>query len=134
MVRLGLCVLLAVFACFGQTRITTDSVTITLCWDAYPDAGATYLVYYKNYGVTDTNWYFITNSTTPQCNVTKNSKKNVIFGVKTVLIDDTSDIHSSLDPAACLSGTCAVTCTSQGPWYLQWKLRKTRNITVKKPW
>jgi hypothetical protein len=134
-----LCFLAIVSVCLSQTQCVTDSSRITICWDidwnGYPtnaSDSATYLLYYKDYNSSvDTIWKEIGSTKQTEYVVDKLYKKKVIFGVKVVLYNDTSEIHSSLDPNACALGTCPQ-CDQQGSWYVDWKLRKAFGIRKEK--
>jgi hypothetical protein len=128
MTKFLLSTLVIVFACFSQQKIITDSSITTLCWAGSTDTASVYLVYYRNY-TGDTTWNFMGSTKLTEYSCTKTNKKNVVFGIKTVVYDDTSNMHSSLDALACISGTC--TSCASGAWYLNWKIKAPTKLMKK---
>jgi hypothetical protein len=119
-------------ACVSQTRKPTDSMTATLCWTGYPDTAASYLLSWRNFDGPDTAWKIIGITKFTEYTMQKGAMKRVIFGARTILRGDTSDIHTSLDSTACLDGACTEACT-QGGWYLDWKLKRPSKIKMREP-
>jgi hypothetical protein len=119
--------------CMAQTKHVTDSATVNLCWTPNPDTSAVYFVYYRNY-TGDTTWWNIGSTKMANFSVIKATKKVVVFGVRTYLpaAADTSDLHTSLDSTACNASTSCSSCSLQGPWYLQWKVKKPTSLTDKR--
>ena len=123
--------LVSVCACIAQSRHVTDSVNVNICWNGSPDTSAVYLLFYRNY-TGDTTWNALGSTKLTSFTLTKTSKKIVIFGVRTVLYNDTSDFHTSLDSTACNSTVSCSSCSQSGAWYLQWKVKKPNNLTDKR--
>jgi hypothetical protein len=119
--------------CFAQVKQEQDSTYLGLCWSSNLDTTARYLLYYKPYQSLDTNWYYIGSTKSKDYYVPKgNIKGKLIFGVKSVWYNDTSEMHMSLDTTACASGNvCGDSCT-QGGWYANWHVQKPKKINIKK--
>ena len=130
-----LCIMFSSIQCFSQVRDVHDSTYLGLCWTTNLDTSARYILYYKAYQTSDTNWYFIAKTTTKDCYIEKgNLKGKLIFGVKSIWHNDTSEMHMSIDTTACLptgpGSQCGEGCTNGG-WYIDWHIQKPKKISVK---
>jgi len=124
-------------ACISQTRLSSESPIVSLCWDnVSTDTAGVFLLYYREYPKSvagDTLWNYITSTKKTLCDVQINNKKSVIFGVRLVIRGDTSLMHSSLDSSACSSlAGCESACTLPGPWYLNWPINKPNGVRFNK--
>lgn len=120
--------------CCAQKRLVSDSTAVVLCWeDVQADPATSYLLYYKNFSSDDTVWKYLGTTKLTNYSVARSTRKSIVFGVKSVLFDDTSLIHSSLDETACSSDDLVCgNCTELGPWYLRWLLRKPSKLGKRK--
>ena len=117
---------------FSQSKRDEDRQIITLCWNSDLDTAARYMVYFNKYNSADTSWTMIGTSKSKSFQISKQSfKGDIAFGVKSVYMGDTSALHKSIEATACASAdSCGAACTTQGPWYLSWHIRKPNNIKV----
>jgi hypothetical protein len=118
---------------FSQQVKPEERATITLCWHTTLDTSARYLIYFNRYLSADTVWRLIGTTKNTTFDVAKETfKGDIAFGVKTVYFNDTSALHTSLEPSACVSSinnSCDTTCT-QGPWYISWHIMKPDRISI----
>jgi hypothetical protein len=127
LVKSYLLIFLLCCACISQTRETTDSTSVTVCWsNSTTDTAASYVVYYRNY-TGDTTWKVAGTTKQKEFVLSKPNMKAIVFGVRTIMYNDTSDMHTSLDSTACTDGVCEGVCV-QGPWYLRWLPKKSKNL------
>lgn len=117
---------------FSQSKKDEDRQIITLCWDSDLDTAARYLIYFNKYNSVDTSWNMIGTSKAKSFQISKQSfKGDIAFGVKSVYMGDTSALHKSIEATACASAdSCGAACTTSGPWYLSWHIRKPTSIKV----
>jgi hypothetical protein len=131
-VVLVVCLLALSFPAYSQVKKNEERQTITLCWYSPFDTAASYLIYYNRYNV-DTAWKYIGTTKEKTFDVAKQGfKGDIAFGVRVIYYNDTSAIHTSLDPTACstVNATCDTNCTS-GAWYVSWHVAKLKKLAVK---
>jgi hypothetical protein len=132
-ILLGLILALLCVSCFAQSKKIEDSTAVGLCWSSQLDSNGKYLVYYRKYNEADTTWTFLGMTTTKEYWVSKNDLKgDIVFGVKSIWYNDTSLMHSSLDNTACSEGNVCGDSCGQGSWYMNWHIKKAKNIKTKK--
>ena len=112
---------------FSQKELTTENSQVKLCWQGLANDSAYYILYYYNLSEPAPVWKQFTSTRDSSIIIDKIGQQQVVFGVQTVLFNDSSEIHSSLDTNACLIGVDCVNCDSTGAWYLSWKTK------IKKP-
>lgn len=129
--------LLLAVCCVGQQKIVTNLQSATICWEGNKDTESLFLLYYRDYlppesstEAPDTTWHLLGITKEMQFTFNKDAKRIIALGVRTVLYGDTSELHSSLENTACLSGACDV-CSQYGAWYLMWKNEKPYGIRIR---
>jgi hypothetical protein len=119
--------------CFSQIRKDEDSTALGVCWSSDLDTTARYLVYYRYYQQgPDSTWYYLGITKLKEYYIPKGILKGKLaVGVRSVWNSDTSQMHASLDSTACATGNvCGDVCT-QGAWYVDWHIKKPKNINAK---
>jgi hypothetical protein len=133
LVKIFLFLSIIICGSMAQSRHLTDSATVTICWTGTADTSAKYLVYYRTYGdAVDTLWRAIGTTKVTQLTFSKTNKKMVAFGVRTIIGNDTSEMHSSLDSTACATAGPCDACATLGSWYLIWKIKRPIKMNEKK--
>jgi hypothetical protein len=122
-----------IVGCAAQTRVDKRETVSTVCWEQNDSvAGLKYVLFYKQYQTTDTTWKFLSTADKALCTVTRPGFGKYVLGVASIFRDDTSEIHSSLDSTACLSGACGGECTELGAWYINWRITGPKFLRVEK--
>lgn len=127
---LALVMLILCSAAFSQEQKAEKRASITLCWESDLDTSARYIVFFNRYQTTDTSWYALGTTKEKNFTVVKQSfKGDIAFGIKSIYMGDTSEMHKSIDTDACAnpSSNCDASCTNGG-WYLNWHINKPRSL------
>lgn len=128
-----LCVSAIIFMCAAQNVIQTEKSDIDICWqrDTLNPPGGRYIVMCKQYQTADTTWRYLSESNQNIANVQRPGYGKYIIGVAVVFNGDTSEISTSIDSSACLSGGCGDVCETIEPWIIWWRFGGPKYIRVK---